>query len=191
MKQQIRLTESELRHIISESVKKIVSEISFEKAHAAALKAADPTHWSSDAMRRRQSRNIDIDYRKQQRVNLQNGAVNAFNREYGKNLGYTPYGSQNPVGLIPKHPQKPYYGMKPVNDTGNYDTVEAAPYERSFITHNHMANYEPDLTQSSYLSDYGKDKPFKYYPNAGNRGDNALKNSFNKWHDDYYGYEDD
>lgn len=189
MKQQIRLTESELKHIIGESVKKIIAEISFEKAHAAALKASDPEHRHSKAMTRRRLNNIDIDALKQQRTNLQNGAVNAFNREYGKNLDNVPYGS-TPSHLFPKHPQKPLYGMRTVNDSDSYDTVEGAPYGRSTIIHRHTTNYDPDLTQPSYIENNKKDNDFKYYTKAGKRGDDALKNSFDKWHNNYYGYDD-
>lgn len=187
MKQQIRLTESEFKHIISESVKKIISEVSFEKAHAAALSAADPDRKISPAMKRRMARTKWDDARAEQAINLKRGAVNSFNREYGKNLADVPYGDA-PVSYKKKYYQKPSYGMRGDSNPMNYETYEYGPYNMSTRTNLYSQDYNPSSNQGY---DTGHEQDYKYYPKAGKRGDDALKNSFNKWHDDYYGYEDD
>lgn len=186
MKQQIRLTESELRHIISESVKKIISEVSFEKAHAAALSAVDPKRRMSPAMQRRMARD-GWGASAEQALNLKKGAVNSFNREYGKNLADVPYGDAD-TSYRKKYNQKPSYGMRGDSHLRTYATYEDGPYNHSAVTN----NYRPDYNPSSNLGyDTYWENEYKYYPKAGKRGDDALKNSFNKWHDNYYGYEDD
>lgn len=189
MKQQIRLTESELRHIISESVKKIISEVSFEKAHAAALSAADPNRNLSIAKQRSAEKNrYSNEYaRAMQARNLNNGAVNAFNREYGKNLTNIPYGDA-PANVEIKHAQKPAYGMEATTMPNHYKTFETSPYGKNNVKHSFRQDYNPSSNQG-YSTEWDYD--YDYYPKAGKRGDDALKNSFNKWHDDYYGYEDD
>lgn len=190
MKQQIRLTESELRHIISESVKKIISEVSFEKAHAAALSAADPNRNLSIAKQRRAAKNrwSDEYEHAMQAKNLNYGAVNSFNREYGKNLTNIPYGDAT-ANVNIKHAQKPAYGMKPTVNPSHYDTFESEPYNRNTAVNKYRQDYNPSARQG-YNQMTGEHE-YNYYPKAGKRGDDALKNSFNKWHDDYYGYEDD
>lgn len=186
MKQQIRLTESELRHIISESVKKIISEVSFEKAHAAALKAADPERQISPAMARRITRD-GWKATADQAFNLKKGTVNSFNREYGKNLADVPYGDAD-ISYKKKYYQKPSYGMGDQDSIKSYITYEYGPYNRSCKTNCYNQDYNPSSNQGY---DTNLEQEFNYYPKAGKRGDDALKNSFNKWHDDYYGYEDD
>lgn len=186
MKQQIRLTESELRHIISESVKKIISEVSFEKAHAAALSAADPKRRMSPAMQRRMARD-GWDTKAEQAINLKKGAVNSFNREYGKNLADVPYGDAD-TSYRKKYYQKPSYGMRGGSSPKSYETYEQGPYNSSAAINKYSQDYNPSSNQG-YNSDTWEHE-YDYYPKAGKRGDDALKNSFNKWHNDYYGYED-
>ena len=107
-KKLIRLTESDLHRIVKESVKKILSETSFQRAQAAYQASQDPNRQMSPAMQRRMSKNSMA--AAQQMSAIKQGATNSFNREYGYNLKNVPFGSGDDINMEIADTSKPFYG---------------------------------------------------------------------------------
>ena len=107
-KKSIRLTESQLRQMVRESVDKVLQEVSFQTAQAAYQASQDPNRPISPAMQRRMANNQGAFA--QQRGNLKQGASNAFNRDYGYNLKNVPYGSGDDSEMTVADQNKPFYG---------------------------------------------------------------------------------